>query len=114
MYNMPKQWEGKIEEAIRKLLSEGYIRKSESTWVNNIRPVLKLDGSIRITTNLVALNKIVELDGYSLPNIDEMLCNLKNMEYFTKLNMKDGFFQIPLAEKDRHKTTFRYKHRLYE
>lgn len=65
VYNTLKQLENQIEIAIEKLLKKGYIKKSESTWVNNLRPVLKPDGSIRVTTNLIALNKLVELDKYS-------------------------------------------------
>ena len=54
------------------------------------------------------------MDRYSLPNIEEILYNLKGKRLFTKLDIEDGFFQIPLEEKDRYKTTFRYKHRLFE
>ncbi|KAF9745490.1 Retrovirus-related Pol polyprotein from transposon opus, partial [Nosema granulosis] len=114
VYSLPKQLEKGIDEALEELLSKNYVRKSESTWLSNIRPVIKPNGKIRITTNLVALNKLVDLDRYSLPSIEQMLYDLRGMKYFSKLDLKDGFFQIPLAEKDKHKTAFRIKHKLYE
>lgn len=43
-----------------------------------------------------------------------MIYNLKEMSYFSKIDLKDGFFQVPLAEEDRFKTAFRFKHQLYE
>jgi RNase H-like domain found in reverse transcriptase/Reverse transcriptase (RNA-dependent DNA polymerase) len=114
IYPLPRKLEEGIDEAIQELLTKGYVRKSESTWLNNIRPVIKPNGKIRITTNLIALNKLVELDKYSLPNIEQILYNLHGMKFFSKIDLKDGFFQIPLAEKDKHKTAFRIKHKLYE
>ena len=54
------------------------------------------------------------MDRYSLPHIENLIFNLKNKRYFTKLDLKDGFFNIKLSEKDQHKTAFRYKHLLYE
>lgn len=95
-------------------MDNDYIQDLESTWVNNLRPVVKPDRIIRITTNLVSLNKFVEQDKCSLSRIDETLCNLSKKEVFSKIDLKDGLFQIPLAEKNRHKTAFRYKHKLYE
>ncbi|KAF5139619.1 hypothetical protein G9O61_00g022250, partial [Vairimorpha ceranae] len=109
-----KKLESGIEIEIKKLMDNDYIQDLESTWVNNLRPVVKPDRIIRITTNLVSLNKFVEQDKCSLSRIDEILCNLSKKEVFSKIDLKDGLFQIPLAEKNRHKTAFRYKHKLYE
>ncbi|WUR04790.1 integrase catalytic domain-containing protein [Vairimorpha necatrix] len=114
VYGLPQKLEVAIDAEIEKLLMKKYIQKSRSTWLNNLRPVMKPDGSVRVTTNLIALNKLVDLDKYSLPSIERILHNLKDQKYFSKLDLKDGFFQIELAEEDRHKTAFRHKHHLYE
>ncbi|WUR04560.1 endonuclease [Vairimorpha necatrix] len=114
VYTLPKKLEEGVEKSIKELLRKNYIRKSKSTWLNNLRPVIKPDGSIRVTTNLVSLNKLVELDNYSLPHIDKLLYGLRGKKYFSKLDLKDAFFCIELAEKDRYKTAFRFKHLLYE
>lgn len=114
IYSLPKKLQAGIDKAMKNLIEKKYIQKSQSTWVNNIRPVIKPSRDIRVTTNLVALNKLVKLYRYSLPNIDEIIYNLKGKKFFTKLDIEDGVFRIPLAKKDRHKTAFRYKHRLYE
>ncbi len=74
----------------------------------------KEDGKIRLTTNLIKLNQIKPLDRYSLPNIEEILAKLKGFEYFSKVDLKEGFFQIPLREEDCKKTAFRIKNKLYE
>jgi hypothetical protein len=111
---IPQKLREGTNKTIAELEAKGYIRDSNSTWSSNIRPVEKPDGSIRIATNLVALNKLVELDKYSLPNIEEILFSLHGKKWFSKLDLKDGFFQIPLKEEDRHKTAFRHEHKLKE
>lgn len=83
-----------VEKAINELISKKYIRQSSSTRLNNIRPVVKPDESIRVTTNLVAFNKLVKLDRYSLPNIYKMLYNLRDDSEFSKIDLKNCFIQI--------------------
>ena len=75
---------------------------------------MKPDGSVRIATNLVVLNKIVELDKYSLPNMEGIIFSLHGQKWVFKIDLKDGFFQKPLREKDKHKTAFRHGHKLKE
>ncbi|KAI4293527.1 hypothetical protein PAPHI01_2801, partial [Pancytospora philotis] len=113
-YPLPKKMEEGTGKAIENLLDKKHIVGSKSSWVNNIRPVMKDNGEVRITTNLVRLNKLVELDGYSLPRMEHMIFSLRGQTWFSKVDLKDGFFQIPLRKEDRHKTAFRYQHRLYE
>lgn len=77
---MPQAYEEKIEEEVKRLLKVEYIRPSQYAWFNNVRPVMKTDGSIRLTTNLIRLNKLAKLDRYSLPNIDEIIYKLKDQK----------------------------------
>ena len=113
-YKLPQAYENRVEAEVGRLVKKQYIRPSKSAWLNNVRPVVKPDGSIRLTTNLIRLNKLVVLDKYSLPNIDEIIYKLKNQKYYSKIDLKEGFFQIKINEQDCHKTAFRIKNRLYE
>jgi hypothetical protein len=45
-----------------------------------------------------ALNKITVKNRYPLPRIDDLLDQLKNVVYFTKLDLHNGFHQIRVAE----------------
>lgn len=106
--------EKETEKAIKELREKRYIKESNSSWANDIRPVLKPNGKVRITTNLIGLNNLVELDRYSLPNMEHLVNNLHVKIRFSKLNLKDGFFQIQHRKEDQHKTASRYKHRIYQ
>ncbi|KAI4293402.1 hypothetical protein PAPHI01_2676, partial [Pancytospora philotis] len=111
---IPQAIERKFDQAVEELLEKDYIKPSNSSWCNRIRPVEKPDGTIRLTTNLIRLNQKVEPDRYSLPRIDKIIYALRGYSWFSKIDLKDGFFQVPLCKADQHKTAFRVDNRLYE
>jgi hypothetical protein len=51
---------------------------------------------------------------YPLPHIDDLLDQLKNVIYFTKLNFHSGYHQIRFTEHDAWKTAFKTKQGLFE
>lgn len=111
---IPQALQSKMVDTVETLLQQERISESTSNWSNKVRPVMQEDGSIRLTTNLIKLNQLVPLDKYSLPRIDTMLTSLRDFEYFSKIDLKDGFFQIPLRIEDRYKTAFMVNNKLYE
>ena len=40
------------------------------------------------------------------PNIGQIWAKLKNMKYFSTLDIRSGFHHMPIKKEDRHKTTF--------
>ena len=60
------------------------------------------------------LNRQVEQEAYSLPKIQEVIESMEGNKVLSVIDLKDGYFHIPLAEEDRHKTAFRIGNRLYE
>eukprot|EP00253_Pinus_taeda_P020243 PITA_20243 len=61
-----------------------------------------------------ALNKITVKNCYPLPGIDDLLDQLKNAVYFTKLDLHSGYHRVRIAEQDVWKTAFKTKKGLFE
>jgi len=49
-----------------------------------------------------------------MPTISTILSNIGESQFFTALDLKSGFYQIELAEKDRPKTAFSINNGKYE
>ena len=60
------------------------------------------------------VNKITVKNQYSLSRIDDILDQLKNVVYFTKLELQSGYHGIRIHENVILKTCFKTKQGLYE
>ena len=53
-------------------------------------------------------------NSYSLPHMDDLFDRLQGACYFSKIDLRTGFYQIPLAEEDMAKTAFRTRYGHFE
>ena len=60
------------------------------------------------------MNKITIKNRYPLPRIDDLLDQLKEVVYFSKLDLHSGYHQVRVAEQEAWKTAFKTKQGLYE
>ena len=88
-------------------LKQNIIRRSTSDYASQAVLVRKGSGGLRICLDFRLLNSKTRKDAYPLPRIDEALDALGGAKYFTKLDLAQGFLQVELEEKDKHKTAFR-------
>lgn len=82
------------------------LEASCSKWLKQVRLTRKTSGKLCFTLDFRKLNDTVPLDEFLLPNMNEILCNLYYKEIFIIIDLKDGYFQVPLLPSDRDKTTF--------
>jgi hypothetical protein len=104
----------RTKEQLYKLETVGIIRKSESSWRSPIRPVEKPDKSIRICTNLIALNDLVVKESYPTPIMSDLIEKVQGSKWFTLIDLKDGYFQIEIKEEHKFKTAFKFDNLIYE
>ena len=105
-YKTPFSQRKYVEEQIRKMEEAGIIRQSISPWASPIVIVGKKDGSKRFCVDYRRLNKVTKANSYPLPLIEDILASLGGAKYFTSLDLRSGYWQIPMEEESIEKTAF--------
>lgn len=119
-------------------LRDGVIRKSSSPWSSRAlavpkgfkgklprltpEQVLQLptmtalpDGiKVRFCVDFRRLNAVTKKNAYPLPNIDKALNEVAQHKWFCSVDLRDGFWQIPVHPDSIEKTAFTTPFGLYE
>jgi hypothetical protein len=96
------------------LLEKGFIRPSASPWGSPALFVPKKDGTQRLCVDYRALNAVTIKNKYPLPRIDDLMDQLRQAKYFSKIDLRSGYHQMKIRPEDIHKTTFVTRYGQYE
>ena len=104
-----------IKSEISKMLAEGIIEPSTSPW----------RAQVVVTTNerhkkcmvidySQTINKFTQLNAYPLPRIDDLVNKVSQYNYFSTVDLKNAYHQVPLNDKDKLYTAFEAFGQLYQ
>jgi len=86
-----------IGEQVEKMKAHGIIEPTASSpWASNVVLVRKKDNSLRFCIDCRQLNRVTVRDSYPLPLIDNCLNALKSSSWFSTLNLRAGYYNIPI------------------
>jgi hypothetical protein len=103
-----------LREYLESAMAKGWIQPSESPAGAPILFVPKSDGSLRLCVDYRGLNRVTKKNRYPLPLIPEILDRLVGAKVYTKLDLRDAYHRIRIAEEDRWKTAFRTRYGHFE
>ena len=104
---LSKELADEVKEHIEKLLKEGVIRESNSEWASPIVCARRSDGSLRLVIDYRLTNeKSRTATLHPIPLIDDLIDHLSGAKYFSTLDAKSGYHQMPLKREDSAATAF--------
>ena len=92
---------------VQQMLASDVIRPSNSPWALPVVMVKKKDGSLHFCVDFCQLNAATVKDAHPLPRTDDLLDALHGACWFSTLDLKSGYWQVPIMERDKEKTAFR-------
>ena len=112
-YDIPHHQQVILDEWLEKAKTRGWIAPCESP-VNIPIFLVKKPGGWRTVLDFRSINAITESVHQSdIPRATRLLENLQKARILSKMDLHDGFYQLPLAEKSRHLTAFTVRGRQY-
>nr|GEW55852.1 putative reverse transcriptase domain-containing protein [Tanacetum cinerariifolium] len=103
-----------LAKQLQELSDKGFIRPSSSPWRALVLFVKKKDGSFRMCIDYRKLKKLTIKNRYPLPRIDDLFDQLQGSSVYSKIDLRSGYHQLHVREKDIPITSFRTRYGHYE
>jgi hypothetical protein len=114
VYPMTLTEQTEMDAFLEEALAIGCIGQSKSPLRALVFFIKKKDGKICFVQDYQALNVITRNNQYPLPLIDDLIYWLKNVHYFTKLDICWGYNNVCIHEGDEWKAAFCTNRGLFE
>ena len=100
----------KLSQELTRMEADGIIAKvTEPTqWVNSL-VVVETSSKLRVCPDPRDVNKAIKRPHYPMRTLEDALPELTGVKVFTKLDLRCGYWTIPLSTKSSYLTTFTVK-----
>jgi len=93
-----------IDDYVDQLQAHDIIEPSNKPWASNIVCVRRKDGRLRLCCDFRAVNARTYHDSYPVPNLEATLDTLTGCSWFSTMDLRAGYHNIPVHEDDRDET----------
>lgn len=95
-----------VNKQIDEWLTLGIIKPSKSNFASPIVLATKKNGTYRLCVDYRRLNKNIIKERFPLPLIEDQIDRLKHAEFFTSLDLKNGFLHVKVNKESQKYTSF--------
>lgn len=95
-----------VENQVQQWVNDGIAIPFSAEYASPVVVVRNKDGSARVCIDYRKLNEKIIKDRYPVPNMDEILDSLQKVKVFSTIDLKNGFFHVPVNEKSRKYLSF--------
>jgi len=106
VYPLSREERKEVREFVREQLRKGYIWPFKSLQMAPVFFVGKKDGKKRMVQNYRYLNEWTIRNNYPLPLISDVLENIGTKKVFTKMDLRWGYNNVRIKERDEWKAAF--------
>ena len=118
---IPEAYIEGVNKNIATMFEQGVIEECPQPKGFNspIHVVPKKNGELRIVVNFKhTLNKLLSTEAdyaWQMPSTDSTFNQIgRGNKYFSSIDLKSGYWQIPVMESERYKTAFQWQNRTYQ
>lgn len=112
-YPIPRKHLEEVQALIREMENAGVVEKAATQYLSPLVAVKKPNGKIHVCLDARSINERMQADHAQPPTIDEVLTSVGRKRIFTKLDISQAYWQIPLSERSRQYTGFMFNHQRY-
>ncbi|GFW65231.1 retrovirus-related Pol polyprotein from transposon 297 [Trichonephila clavipes] len=95
-----------VDKQIDEWTQNGVIEPCSSAYASQVLVVHKKDGSPRVCIDFRKLNRVLVKDHYPLTLIEDILDKLQETRVFSTIDLRNGFFHVPVNKQSRPYTSF--------
>jgi transposase InsO family protein len=89
-------------------------RQGIPRWCAPAMALSKTDGTVRLVVDYSRTNNEIEYFAHPLPIQEELVARLAGAKYFSKIDLREAFYQVKIDPASRHVTTFHTPGGLYQ
>ncbi|GFT10873.1 transposon Ty3-I Gag-Pol polyprotein [Nephila pilipes] len=105
---VPQALQPKLKSTLNNLEKEGIVSKvnKPTDWVQSLVIVKKPNGNLRLCLDPRDLNKVLKRQHYQISCTDDIISRLEGKKIFSVVDLKEGFWHVPLDEVSSEICTF--------